>query len=98
MERRYGYGVMLVMVGGLGAITGPLLFAMIMDWYGHQALFWSIAIIHGLTGLFAIYRMLRRAPVPMERQGHSASAAIHPSGSAIESIQQYASEEYESHD
>ena len=85
----------LVMVGGLGAITGPLLFAMIMDLYGHQALFWSIAIIHGLTGLFAIYRMLRSAPVPMERQGHATSAAIHPSGSAIESIQQYASEEYE---
>jgi MFS family permease len=86
----------LVMVSGLGAITGPLLFAVLMDAYGHQALFWAIAAIHGLTGLFAIYRMCRRPPVPMERQGPVTTTAVHPSGSAIESVQQYASEEYDS--
>jgi MFS family permease len=86
----------LVMVGGLGAVTGPLLFAMIMDVFGPQSLFWSIAAIHGLTGLFAIYRMFRSAPVPMERQWPSTATAVHPSGSAIESVQQYASEEYDS--
>lgn len=85
----------LVLVGGIGAITGPLLFAFIMDVFGHQSLFWSIAAIHGVTGLFAIYRMLRSAPVPRERQGPSTATAVHPSGSAIESVQQYASEEYE---
>ncbi|MCP4236420.1 MAG: MFS transporter [Aestuariibacter sp.] len=85
----------LVLVGGLGAITGPVLFAMIMDAYGHQALFWAIASIHGLTGLFAIFRMFNRAPVPLERQGPSTAAAVHPSGSAIESIQQYTREETE---
>jgi MFS family permease len=87
----------LVMVGGIGAITGPLLFAVIMDAYGYQSLFWSIAGVHGLTGLFAIFRMLSRAPVPLERQGHSTATAVHPSGSAIEAVQQqYASEEYDS--
>ena len=86
----------LVMVGGFGAITGPLLFAVIMDAYGYQSLFWSIAAIHGLTGLFAIYRMCRSAPVPLERQWPSTTTAVHPSGSAIESIQQYTSEEYDS--
>ena len=85
----------LVLVGGLGAITGPVLFAVIMDAYGHQALFWAIASIHGLTGLFAIFRMFNRAPIPLERQGPSTAAAVHPSGSAIESIQQYTSEETE---
>jgi MFS family permease len=85
----------LVLVGGIGAITGPLLFAFIMDVFGHQSLFWSIACIHGVTGLFAIYRMLRSAPVPMARQGPSTATAVHPSGSAIESVQQYASEEYD---
>lgn len=84
----------LVLVGGLGAITGPIVFAMIMDIYGHQSLFWSIAAIHGFTGLFAIYRMFRSAPVPLERQGPSTATAVHPSGSAIESVQHYASEEY----
>jgi MFS family permease len=85
----------LVLVGGIGAVTGPLLFATIMDAYGHQTLFWSIAVIHGLTALFAIYRMFRSAPVPLERQWPSTATAVHPSGSAIESVQQYASEEYD---
>ena len=85
----------LVMVGGFGAITGPVLFAAIMDAFGHQSLFWSIAVIHGLTGLFAIYRMFRSAPVPIEHQWPSTATAVHPSGSAIESVQQYASEEYD---
>jgi MFS family permease len=85
----------LVLVGGIGAVTGPLLFAAIMDAFGHQTLFWSIAVIHGLTGIFAIYRMLRSPPVPLERQWPSTATAVHPSGSAIESVQHYASEEYD---
>jgi len=85
----------LVLVGGLGAITGPVLFATIMDRFGIQALFWSIAWVHGLTGLFAIYRMIRSAPIPLDKQGPSTATAVHPSGSAIDSIQQYTREETE---
>jgi len=85
----------LVLVSGLGAVTGPVLFAMIMDSFGTEALFWSIATVHGLTGLFALYRMIKSAPVPLDKQGPSTPTAVHPSGSAIESIQQYTSEETE---
>jgi len=83
----------LVLVSGLGAVAGPLGFAAIMDVYGDQALFWAIASVHALTGLFAVYRMVRSAPIPRERQGPSYATAVHPSGSAIESVQQYWSEE-----
>ena len=85
----------LVLVSGLGAVTGPVLFAMIMDRFGTQSLFWSIATVHAVTGLFALYRMLRSAPVPLDKQGPSTPTAVHPSGSAIDSIQQYTSEETE---
>ena len=85
----------LVLVSGLGAVTGPVLFAMIMDSFGTQALFWSIAAVHGLTGLFALYRMTKSEPVPLNKQGPRTPTAVHPSGSAIESIQQYTSEETE---
>ena len=85
----------LVLVSGLGAILGPVLFASIMDVFGNHALFWAIAIVHAVTGLFALYRMLSSAPVPMHRQGRSTATAVHPSGSAIESIQQYTREETE---
>ncbi|HKJ53545.1 MAG TPA: MFS transporter [Gammaproteobacteria bacterium] len=83
----------MVLVGGLGAVSGPLGFAMIMDTFGNQAFFWAIASVHALTALFAIYRMLRSAPVPLDRQGRSYTTAVHPSGSAIDSVQQYWSEE-----
>ena len=82
----------LVLVGGLGAVAGPLGFAVIMDIFGNQAFFWSIGAVHALTALFAIYRIWRSAPVPMERQGPSHATAVHPSGSAIESMQQCWSE------
>jgi len=78
----------LVLSSGLGAITGPILVAILMDEIGIQALFASFAIVHALTGGFALYRMFRRAPVPLEKQGPSRPTAVHPSGSAIESIQQ----------
>jgi len=85
----------LVLVSGLGAIAGPILIAIVMDHFGHSALFWSIAAVHASTGLFAIYRMLRSAPVPLDKQGSCTPTAVHPSGSAIESIQQYTCEETE---
>jgi MFS family permease len=83
----------LVLVSGLGAVAGPLVFAAIMDLFGNQALFWAISAVHALTALFAVYRMAISAPVPMDKQGRSHATAVHPSGSAIESVQQYWSEE-----
>ena len=85
----------LVLVSGLGAIMGPILVAVIMDTYGNQAMFWSIAAVHALTGVFAIYRMIRSAPVPLDKQRPGTATAVHPSGSAIESIQQYTHDETE---
>ena len=83
----------MILVSGLGAIVGPLLVAMAMDRLGDQALFWSISGLHAFAGVFAVYRMIRRPPVPLDKQGPSTATAVHPSGSAIESIQQYTQEE-----
>ena len=79
----------LVLSGGLGAIAGPILVAVIMDKYGIHSLFISFAVVHALTGIFAMYRMLRSAPVPLAKQGPNIPTAVHPSGSPIDSIQQY---------
>ena len=83
----------MILVSGLGAIVGPVLIAMAMDRLGVQALFWSIAVLHGLTGLFAIFRMLSSPAVPLSKQGPSTNTAVHPSGSTIECTQQYTHEE-----
>lgn len=83
----------LVLVGGLGAVAGPVLVASIMDYFGEQYLFWSIAAAHALIGLFGLMRMAARPPIPRAKQGKSTATAVHPSGAAIESVQQYASDE-----
>lgn len=85
----------LVLVSGLGAITGPVLFAFIMDTFGNRSLFWSIAVVHAVTAVFAIYRMIMSAPVPLDKQRPGTATAVHPSGSAIESVQQYTHDETE---
>ncbi len=83
----------LVLISGLGAAVGPVFIASIMDQFGEQSFFWSMAAAHALTGLFALYRMTMSAPVPLDQQGPSTSTAVHPSGSAIESVQYYARDE-----
>lgn len=83
----------LVLVGGLGAVAGPVMIASIMDYFGDQYLFWSMAAAHLLIGLFGIARMAARPPIPLDKQGKSTATAVHPSGAAIESVQQYASDE-----
>ncbi len=83
----------LVLTGGLGAVVGPLLIAILMDHYGIQAFFWSMAAALGLIGVFALYRMLIRAPIPLDKQGTITPLSAHPTGSVIEGIQQLAHDE-----
>ena len=58
----------LVFIGGLGACAGPFTAAILMSVVGPQGMFWTLVAAHGGVGLFALYRMSRRAPVPLEEQ------------------------------
>ena len=87
----------LVLTSGLGAVLGPILIASIMDRFGDQMFFWSMGGIHGLMGLFALYRMTRSVAIPLQKQGHNTATAVHPTGSAIEGIQQLARDEATDH-
>ena len=64
----------LVFTGGVGACAGPFTAAMLMAMVGPQGLFWTLVGAHGAIGVFALYRMSRRAPVPLEEQRHYANA------------------------
>ncbi|MCP4979446.1 MAG: MFS transporter [Gammaproteobacteria bacterium] len=83
----------LVMVGGLGAVLGPILVASIMDLFENNGFFWAMGGAHFLTGLFALYRMTRRAPMPLEQQVETTPTTIHPSSWVIESTHQHAKDE-----
>ena len=58
----------LVLVGGFGLIMGPLLAAALMRFGGPPGLFWLIAVVHGCIGIYGLYRMVRRDPVPLDEQ------------------------------
>ena len=58
----------LVLVGGMGLAMGPLLAAALMGLAGPPGLFWLLAIVHGSIGVYGLYRMVRREPVPLDDQ------------------------------
>ena len=59
----------LVLASGIGAVIGPLSVSLAMEHYGNGGFFWFLAGVHGLLGVFAIYRMIRRPAKPLEEQG-----------------------------
>lgn len=58
----------LLIAYGLGASAGPVLTSSLMEMFGPTTLFMVNAGVHGSLGLFALYRMLRRAPKPKAQQ------------------------------
>jgi MFS family permease len=65
----------LMMVGGAGAIFGPIAVSQLTREVGTDGFFLCIGAVHGAIGLFALYRMARRAPLPLEEQGTSVPVA-----------------------
>lgn len=61
-------GATLVLAGGIGACLGPPLAATLMGAVGPVAFFAFLAGVHAAIGLFAVYRMTRRASKPVEEQ------------------------------
>jgi MFS family permease len=59
----------LVLVGGIGAAFGPITLAGLMTAMGPVGFFWGLGLIHAAIGFFALYRMSRRASMPLDEQG-----------------------------
>ena len=58
----------LLIAYGLGASAGPVLTSNLMEMFGPTTLFMVNACVHGALGVFALYRMFRRAPKPKAQQ------------------------------
>lgn len=78
----------LVLANGLGASIGPLMAAQFMNFTGPMGFLLSISLVHILIGLFALYRMTRRA-APKD-QGHYVTMDPYSSSVAVA----WAAEEY----
>ena len=58
----------LVLVSGAGLTLGPSIAASAMGLAGPQGIFWCLAAAHGCVGVYGLYRMVRRDPVPLDEQ------------------------------
>jgi hypothetical protein len=65
----------LVLIGGIGAVFGPLTTALAMQSFGPRGFFWWLATIHAAIGAFALYRMTRRSALPRAEQGSCVAVA-----------------------
>ena len=88
----------LVLINGLGAVSGPLLIAFFMDKISNNYFFYFLAGALTLMGVFALFRMLKRKPVSSDHHGTVIPTAFHPSSSVYENTQQYAKYEHELHE
>ena len=68
-EQMVGASSALVLAFGIGAAAGPTLTALSMQLLGSLGFPIFIALVYLVVGLFAIWRMTRRAPVPMTERG-----------------------------
>jgi MFS family permease len=57
-----------VFVNGVFAIGGPILGAFSIDRAGPEGLFWLMAAVHALIGVFAVVRILASEGLPVDRQ------------------------------
>jgi MFS family permease len=75
----------LVLIGGIGAVFGPISAALGMQSLGAAGFFWWLAAIHAAIGLFALYRMTRRRALPRASQGSYVAVAprVSPVASAL---------------
>jgi len=71
----------LVLVGGIGAAFGPVTLAGLMTALGPAGFFWGLGLIHTAIGVFALYRMSRRASMPIDAQGNF--VAVPPRASPV---------------
>ncbi len=74
----------LLLVGGIGAVVGPLFTAFFMKQFGPQGFFWSLALPCGGTGVFAAWRITRRAPAPVEERSEFVIRAPTPIGATLD--------------
>ena len=70
-EQMVGASGTLYFVVGIGASLGPFGVASVMSLTGANSFFVSLAVIHAAIGVFAMYRMTRRAAPPVDEQGPS---------------------------
>lgn len=63
-----GAGSRLLLINGVGAMSGPIVASVAMTVVGPPGFFWMIVIANAAAVVYALWRLTRRAPVPADQQ------------------------------
>jgi MFS family permease len=74
----------LLLLNGAAAILGPLLVTGLVAATGPSAYFATLASLSAMLTLYCLWRMSRRAPVPLDQKGQYISAQPQPCASVTE--------------
>jgi MFS family permease len=85
----------LVLISGVGAVIGPLATSTAMSILGSGGFYNVLVAAHAAIGVFALYRMTRRASLPLDRQAPSVAVSSPSSPVAAGLAPQIAREQIE---
>ncbi len=85
----------LVLIGGIGAVSGPVVIAAIMDKFGNDYFFGCMSGALALLALFGLLRLKKRKPIQPHKRSTAIPTGYHPSSTVIENMQEYAKDESE---
>lgn len=60
--------VAVVFLTGVGAVLGPVLASMVMTAVGPSGFFWTMTLVHGVIGVFGVYRIAKRPMLPVTQR------------------------------
>ena len=67
-HQRVGASALLVMINGVGAVSGPLIVSFTINRLGNSGFFWTLAAMHLLVALYLVVRIVIRDGVSVEDQ------------------------------
>ena len=88
----------LVLISGIGAVSGPILIAAMMDRFGNGYFFGCMSGVLGFLVLFGLLRLKVRRPVQPHKRSSAIPTGYHPSSTVIENMQEYAKDETQQDD
>ena len=83
----------LVFIGGVGAVSGPVLVGQMMDFMGPAGIYLYIGVIMAGVSVYGLYRTTRRAATPVDETGPYAILSPSASPYAAEMTQDYVVEQ-----
>jgi MFS family permease len=87
-EEMVGASSALLLINGVGAAIGPSLAASVVQIVGAAGFPLYLSVAHATIGLFALWRMTRRGPVPAEAQGPTIPLATQTTTPVISAVAQ----------